>query len=306
MMIEVLIRPRFESGVDGEHLQRIVSTVLEMEAAFTGASLSVVVTDDTEIQSLNCQFRGIDAPTDVLSFGEGPTEHPFVTPPEVPAYLGDVVISFPRAEAQAAERGHSTEEELGLLVVHGVLHLLGYDHRTRGEEVQMWARQDAILRAIEEARNGDSSSVRTSVPRSDGSLPDGVHPSTDLCSPATLAASFGHALAGFGYVVRTQRNMRIHLSIAAAVVALGLYARLEWTQWAVLGLTMGFVLVAEMVNTVAEAVMDAAAPYYHPLVRIAKDVAAGVVLVTAVISVSVGLLVMGPLLWSRMAAWLGW
>jgi diacylglycerol kinase (ATP) len=116
---------------------------------------------------------------------------------------------------------------------------------------------------------------------------------------SSLIASFRFAFAGFWYVVRTQRNMRIHLLFAAAVVSIGLYVRLEWTQWAILGLTMGFVLVAEMFNTVAEAAMDAATPYYHPLVQVAKDVAAGAVLVTALISVSVGLLVMGPPLWAK-------
>ena len=122
---------------------------------------------------------------------------------------------------------------------------------------------------------------------------------------STLFASFGFAFAGFWYAVRTQLNMRIHLAVAAVVIALGLYLGLEWTQWAVLALTMGFVWVAEMFNTVAEAAMDAATPYYHPLVQIAKDVAAGAVLVTALVSVCVGLLILGPPLWERVAGWLG-
>ena len=121
----------------------------------------------------------------------------------------------------------------------------------------------------------------------------------------SLIASFGYAFAGFWYAVRTQPNMRIHLAVAAMVVALGLYLGLGWTQWAVLALTMGFVLVAEMFNTVAEAAMDAATPYYHPLVKIAKDVAAGAVLVTALVAVCVGLLILGPPLWAKVAGWLG-
>ena len=94
-------------------------------------------------------------------------------------------------------------------------------------------------------------------------------------------------------------------SVTAAVIVLGLCAGLSWTQWAVLGLTIGFVLVAEMFNTVAEAALDAATPYYHPLVKIAKDVAAGAVLVCSLISVGVGLLVLGPPLWSTFTGWLG-
>ena len=123
-------------------------------------------------------------------------------------------------------------------------------------------------------------------------------------SPTTLSASFGHAWDGFRYVVKTQRNMQIHLLFALAVTAVGMYLHLEWTRWAVLGLTIGFVLVSEMFNTVAEAALDAATPHYHPLVKVAKDVAAGAVLVTSLIAVIVGLLVIGPPLWSKIAEWL--
>jgi diacylglycerol kinase len=120
----------------------------------------------------------------------------------------------------------------------------------------------------------------------------------------TLVSSFRYAFAGLWYAVRTQRNMRIHLALAAAVFVLGLYLRLGWVQWALLVLTSGFVLVAEMFNTMAEAAMDAAMPYRHPLIKVAKDVAAGAVLITAVIAVVVGLLILGPPLWSKAVGWL--
>jgi diacylglycerol kinase len=125
-------------------------------------------------------------------------------------------------------------------------------------------------------------------------------------SGSVLTNSFRYAFAGLWYAVRTQQNMRIHLSVAAAVIVLGAYLGLDWTQWAVLALTIGAVMIAEMFNTVAEAALDAATPYYHPLVQIAKDVAAGAVLLTALIAVCVGLLVLGPPLWGRIAEWLGW
>jgi diacylglycerol kinase len=118
---------------------------------------------------------------------------------------------------------------------------------------------------------------------------------------STLARSFGHAFAGLWHVVRTQRNMRIHLSATALVLLLGLYLELSWAQWALLVLTIGFVLVAEMFNTVAEAAMDAVAPRFHPLVKTAKDVAAGAVLVTAIVATTVGLLVLGPPLWAELS-----
>ena len=119
-----------------------------------------------------------------------------------------------------------------------------------------------------------------------------------------LVASFGYALSGLWYAIRTQLNMRIHLSVTVVVLALGLYVRLDWTQWAVLALTIGAVLIAEMFNTVAEAALDAATPHYHPLVKVAKDVAAGAVLLIALLSILVGLLVLGPPLWIKVVSWI--
>jgi len=115
-----------------------------------------------------------------------------------------------------------------------------------------------------------------------------------------LIESFRFAFAGLGYALRTQRNTRIHLTIAVLVAVLGLWLGLTFTQWAVLALTVGFVLVGEMINTVAEALVDLIAPDYHPLAKVVKDVTAGAVLLTALVSVVVGLLVLGPLLWKRL------
>ncbi len=117
-----------------------------------------------------------------------------------------------------------------------------------------------------------------------------------------LIDGFRYAFAGLGYVLRTQRNMRIHLGVAAAVVAVGLWLRLPSDRWAILALTMGFVLVGEMVNTAVEVLMDLVEPKAHPLVKVIKDVSAGAVLLAAIISVIVGLLILGPPLWAR---WFG-
>jgi len=114
-----------------------------------------------------------------------------------------------------------------------------------------------------------------------------------------ILESFRFAVAGLWYALRTQRNTRIHLTIAAAVVGLGIWLHLSFTQWAVLTLTIGFVLVSEMLNTVAETLVDLVSPGYHPLAKTVKDVTAGAVLITAIISVIVGLLVLGPPLWAR-------
>jgi len=111
--------------------------------------------------------------------------------------------------------------------------------------------------------------------------------------------SFRFAFSGLWYALRTQRNTRIHLTIAAAVVALGIYLELSFLHWAVLTLTIGFVLVSEMLNTVAETLVDLVSPGYHPLAKVIKDVTAGAVLLAALVSVVVGLLLLGPPLWER-------
>jgi diacylglycerol kinase len=115
-----------------------------------------------------------------------------------------------------------------------------------------------------------------------------------------ILESFRFAFTGLWYALRTQRNTRVHLAIAAVVVVLGLCLNLSYVQWAVLTLTIGFVLVSEMLNTVAETLVDLVSPGYHPLAKVVKDVTAGAVLLTAIISVVVGLLVLGPPLWKRL------
>jgi probable rRNA maturation factor len=157
-MVDVLIRPLPESGaaVDAEQIRHAAQVTLRHQGADARASLCVVITDDAEVQALNRQFRDIDAPTDVLSFGMQETakepDDGFVVAPEqeeeAATYLGDLIIAYPRVVAQASEHGHSTEQELRLLVVHGVLHLLGHDHATAQDEAHMWALQDEILERL--------------------------------------------------------------------------------------------------------------------------------------------------------------
>jgi diacylglycerol kinase len=115
-----------------------------------------------------------------------------------------------------------------------------------------------------------------------------------------LLHSFRCAFAGLAYALREQRNVRIHAVVTFAVVGLGLWLRISFLDWAVLVLTIGFVLVSEMANTALEVLVDLVSPEYHPLAGIVKDVAAGTVLLTAIISVIVGLLVLGPPLWERL------
>ena len=142
--ITIQIAPRFRAEVDEGDLRRVAAEVLGREEVAEQTELSLIVTDDEAIRELNRRFRDVDAPTDVLAFGAGTEEH-FASAPESPPYLGDVVISYQRALAQAEELGHAVAEELKLLVIHGILHLLGYDHQEEADARKMREREDQVL-----------------------------------------------------------------------------------------------------------------------------------------------------------------
>lgn len=143
-MIYIQIDEQLDLGEDpglfSEVLERAAGTTLELAAAEPAVELTIVLTDDEQIRQLNNQFLGLDTPTDVLSFPAGELD-----PDSDELYLGDVVISVARAQAQAAAGGHPFLEEMQLLVVHGVLHLLGHDHGEQDEKQRMWALQTKAL-----------------------------------------------------------------------------------------------------------------------------------------------------------------
>jgi probable rRNA maturation factor len=116
------------------------------------ATVTIFLTTDEEVRTLNAQYRGVDAPTDVLSFAaqeEQPGAPALALPEELAAemerYLGDLVIAHPYSARQAAHYGNSVTAELQLLAVHGVLHLLGYDHQDAAGEEAMWTQQERVL-----------------------------------------------------------------------------------------------------------------------------------------------------------------
>jgi len=110
--------------------------------------------------------------------------------------------------------------------------------------------------------------------------------------------SFRYAFQGIGYVLRTQRNARVHAAAACLVIAAGILFRVTAVEWAVLALTMGVVFSVEMINTVAELAVDLLTQHYHPLAKAAKDVSAGAVLVAAIAAVGVAAAIFGPRIWS--------
>ena len=142
-MITLEVPERFQDLTNPDTLEQAAALTLEHEGVSSDAAVSVVLTDDAQIQQLNRQFLGIDTPTDVLSFPADYTD-----PDNGMPYLGDVIISYPRAEAQSTAAGHPVGDELQLLVVHGVLHLLGHDHVEEEEKARMWASQTDILEEL--------------------------------------------------------------------------------------------------------------------------------------------------------------
>lgn len=128
---------------DPTFVENAAQEALRQAGASPEAELTIVLTSDEQLHQLNLQFLQVDAPTDVLSFPSGEPN-----PESGASYLGDVLISYPRAEAQARAAGHGIQDELQLLVVHGVLHLLGYDHAGQDDKARMWALQTGILQAL--------------------------------------------------------------------------------------------------------------------------------------------------------------
>ena len=132
------------TGIDEHALERLAARVLGAEAVAQPAELSLLLADDGVVRELNRRYRGTDAATDVLSFAQGEGER-FARPEGLARHLGDVVISLDTARRQAQEFGLGAQDEVAHLLVHGILHLLGYDHEREDDERVMRAREDAIL-----------------------------------------------------------------------------------------------------------------------------------------------------------------
>lgn len=142
-MINLTVKPDISESVDPIVLEETAKNVLEHCSASSNTDLTIAIEDNGVLHSLNLRFLGIDAPTDVLSFPANETD-----PETGNLYLGDIAISIDCAKQQASNAGHSLENELRLLVIHGVLHLLGYDHSTSPEKEQMWSIQSELLQKL--------------------------------------------------------------------------------------------------------------------------------------------------------------
>ena len=158
MEINVLIDEGFERYLEVGWLQSVAEQVLVTQDAGSGVELGLVITNQERVQQLNRSYRGRDEPTDVLAFsmlpeslsiGESESSSPFAQPPDGVLHLGEVIVSYPQAVIQAEEHYHSVKREIAILIIHGVLHLLGYEHDKPELERQMKAREKEILSCIE-------------------------------------------------------------------------------------------------------------------------------------------------------------
>lgn len=136
---------------DVDVVRRAVLTVGELYGVMD-AEVSVTLTDDAHIHVLNRDYRGVDRPTDVLSFALTESEEPAIIDAPCGVVLGDLVISLERAATQAEEYGHSFLRELSFLTVHGMLHLLGYDHIEEEDRLEMEEEQGHVMDVLGIAR----------------------------------------------------------------------------------------------------------------------------------------------------------
>ena len=174
--IDISVAEPYHQELSEEWLRMVMEAVLvEALPQSEPSQVGLVITDDATVQELNRQFRGLDEVTDVLSFSASHSGHwagevqeteeedinsedtgafPFALPPGEPSPLGEVIISFPQTQRQAQERNCPVEQELALLIVHGVLHLVGYDHVGPEDEAGMQAKERSALAVVSRLEAG--------------------------------------------------------------------------------------------------------------------------------------------------------
>jgi probable rRNA maturation factor len=154
MEINVLIDEELKGKLEVSWLRSIAEQVLAAQGVGTNVELGLVIATRERVKQLNRDYLGRDEPTDVLAFSAkeevGADLPPFVQPPDGVLHLGEVIISYPQAVIQAEEYQHSVKKEVAILIIHGVLHLLGYEHDKPELELKMRAREAELLSCIEE------------------------------------------------------------------------------------------------------------------------------------------------------------
>ncbi len=165
--VTVQIFEEYDDSVSPKWIRSVVAGVLSIEPEWSRENVSVVIADDDSVAELNRAHRGVNGATDVLSFSnyhsgqyygedDSPNAEPdgaeFVLPPGYESDLGEVIISYPQVGRQAREAGHTVQKELAIMLAHGILHLLGYDHERESEAAEMLSMQNRALAALEERK----------------------------------------------------------------------------------------------------------------------------------------------------------
>ena len=155
MEINVLIDEGLEGRPEAGWLESIAGKVLAAQGVGPDAEMGLVMASQESVQDLNRSYLGKDRPTDVMAFSMLPAEveneadvPSFVAPPDGLSHLGEVIISYPQAVIQAGEHHHPVEREITILIIHGILHLLGYDDEDPELKQRMSAREEEILSEI--------------------------------------------------------------------------------------------------------------------------------------------------------------
>lgn len=146
--MDILFQNNTDININSQLISDVIKAALESEKVSDNCEISITITDNNEIHSLNLKHRGIDRPTDVLSFPLIDYAKEKLPSDGSRIYFGDIVISIEKAMEQAKEYGHSLDREIGFLTAHSMLHLLGYDHMTPEEEKIMFKKQEEILNSI--------------------------------------------------------------------------------------------------------------------------------------------------------------
>jgi probable rRNA maturation factor len=152
IQLSIQIEKPFVGLVSKHWLRRAVKLTLVHTGIGSPVELGLVIAGDDTVHNLNRDYRSVDRITDVIAFSlseQGAVDkQPFITPPDDVIHLGEIIISYPQAKRQAGEQRHPLERELALLVAHGVLHLLGYDHELPEQAEKMRSMEARVLDAI--------------------------------------------------------------------------------------------------------------------------------------------------------------
>lgn len=261
-MVTISVNTRLFPFADEDFLYRAADITLQaLELHSVGVTISLEGND--RIRDLNRKYRGLDEPTDVLSFESGE-----INPETGELYLGDVVISLPKVREHARQAGHTVRDELALMVVHGILHLNGYDHDNQKAEKKMFSLQNEILSRVKNY-----------------ALP---------LKSESLISSFRFAVLGILSAFRSERNMWIHLTAGVLAVLSGILLKIPPFEWGLIIFSIALVITTELINTSLEYLVNLIKGERNELVRRIKDISAAAVLIAALSAAAIGLVIFLP------------